>query len=171
MFPLNLYAHVRFLLMHIAHETAGAARTRSSLRPLNFGGEVIGKPRTTPVARMRRCVWPILRDARNSALLRMRCPSGKALMVRRRQRVRAKRGPMIGSPTCGSLFPGYRFAHPDDISSSPQNVRSTRRPAQQKCNRMSLEQGLALVRLHDPVIGAMRRMRCRVSPGGARRNR
>ena len=34
MFPLNLYAHVRFLLMHIAHETAGAARTRSSLRPL-----------------------------------------------------------------------------------------------------------------------------------------
>ena len=34
MFPLNLYAHVRFLLMHIAHETAGAARTRSSPRPL-----------------------------------------------------------------------------------------------------------------------------------------
>src|SRR5665213_78167 len=32
--PLNLYAHVRFLLMHIAHETAGAARTRLSLRPL-----------------------------------------------------------------------------------------------------------------------------------------
>jgi len=24
--------------MHIAHETAGAARTRSSLRPLRFGG-------------------------------------------------------------------------------------------------------------------------------------
>jgi hypothetical protein len=36
-FPLNLYAHVRFLLMHIAHETAGAARTRSSLRPLFLG--------------------------------------------------------------------------------------------------------------------------------------
>ena len=34
MLPLHLYAHVRFLLMHIAHETAGAARTRSSLRPL-----------------------------------------------------------------------------------------------------------------------------------------
>src|SRR5665213_3220910 len=33
-FPLHLYARVRFLLMHIAHETAGAARTRSSLRPL-----------------------------------------------------------------------------------------------------------------------------------------
>jgi hypothetical protein len=37
-FPLNLYAHVRFVLMHIAHETAGAARTRSSLRPLEFWG-------------------------------------------------------------------------------------------------------------------------------------
>jgi len=32
-FPLNLYARVR-LLLPIAHETAGAARTRSSLRPL-----------------------------------------------------------------------------------------------------------------------------------------
>jgi hypothetical protein len=29
--PLNLYARVRFL-MQFAHETAGAARTRSSLR-------------------------------------------------------------------------------------------------------------------------------------------
>ena len=34
--PLHLYAHVRFVLMHIAHETAGAARTRSSLRPLSL---------------------------------------------------------------------------------------------------------------------------------------
>ena len=33
MFPLNLYAHVRFLFT-FAHETAGAARTRSSPRPL-----------------------------------------------------------------------------------------------------------------------------------------
>ena len=32
--PLNLYAHVQHFLMHIAHETAGAARTRSSPRPL-----------------------------------------------------------------------------------------------------------------------------------------
>jgi hypothetical protein len=32
--PLNLYARVRFLLVHFAHETAGAARTRLSLRPL-----------------------------------------------------------------------------------------------------------------------------------------
>jgi hypothetical protein len=39
-FPLNLYAHVRFLMHSIAHETAGAARTRSSLRPLSFGGGV-----------------------------------------------------------------------------------------------------------------------------------
>src|SRR5882757_5534682 len=29
--------------MHIAHETAGAARTRSSLRPLYFGGKVSSK--------------------------------------------------------------------------------------------------------------------------------
>ena len=34
MFPLNLYAHVRISLCINAHETAGAARTRSSLRPL-----------------------------------------------------------------------------------------------------------------------------------------
>ena len=38
MFPLNLYARVRVLVASIARETAGAARTRSSLRPLNFGG-------------------------------------------------------------------------------------------------------------------------------------
>ena len=34
MFPLNLYARVRFSFVQFAHETAGAARTRSSLRPL-----------------------------------------------------------------------------------------------------------------------------------------
>ena len=34
MLPLNLYARVRFLLVPIAHETAGAARIRLSLRPL-----------------------------------------------------------------------------------------------------------------------------------------
>jgi hypothetical protein len=37
-FPLNLYARVRFLLRELARETAGAARTQSSLRPLNFRG-------------------------------------------------------------------------------------------------------------------------------------
>ena len=36
MFPLNLYARVRFLHT-FAHETAGAARTRCSLRPHFFG--------------------------------------------------------------------------------------------------------------------------------------
>jgi hypothetical protein len=35
-FPLNLYARVRFLMCTFAHETAGAARTRFSLRPLLF---------------------------------------------------------------------------------------------------------------------------------------
>jgi hypothetical protein len=34
MSPLNLYARVRFCLRIFARETAGAARTRSSLRPL-----------------------------------------------------------------------------------------------------------------------------------------
>ena len=34
MFPLHLYARVRISLCINAHETAGAARTRSSLRPL-----------------------------------------------------------------------------------------------------------------------------------------
>jgi len=37
-FPLNLYARVRFLFVHLAHETAGAARTRHSLRPLILRG-------------------------------------------------------------------------------------------------------------------------------------
>ena len=32
--PLDLYARVRFLLVHFAHESAGAARIRHSLRPL-----------------------------------------------------------------------------------------------------------------------------------------
>ena len=44
MFPLNLYARVRFLDAHFAHETAGAARTWSSLRPLIWeGGKLIAK--------------------------------------------------------------------------------------------------------------------------------
>jgi hypothetical protein len=34
-FPLNLYAHVRISLCIIAHETAGAASTRLSLRHLS----------------------------------------------------------------------------------------------------------------------------------------
>ena len=34
MLPLNLYARVRFCFVHLARETAGAARTWSSLRPL-----------------------------------------------------------------------------------------------------------------------------------------
>ena len=38
MLPLNLYARVRFLFAQLARETAGAASTRSSLRPLFLGG-------------------------------------------------------------------------------------------------------------------------------------
>src|SRR6476659_5465842 len=35
--PLNLYARVRISLCNLAHETAGAARTRHSLHPLFEG--------------------------------------------------------------------------------------------------------------------------------------
>jgi hypothetical protein len=53
-FPLHLYAHVRFLLIPIAHETAGAGRTRSSLRPLFFwGANDFIKLGRNAVARMR----------------------------------------------------------------------------------------------------------------------
>jgi hypothetical protein len=42
--PLNLYARVRFSLLPIARETAGAARTRHSLLPLIGGsGKLIAK--------------------------------------------------------------------------------------------------------------------------------
>src|SRR6185437_4788916 len=79
-----------------AHETAGAARTRSSPRPLlrvacalfRRGANEMVSLGQIHVARMRRCTWPILRDARKSALLRMRFPlgaSGQALMVRKRE--------------------------------------------------------------------------------------
>src|SRR3954447_24694394 len=37
--PPNLYAHVQYFVASIAHETAGAARTRSSLRPLISEGK------------------------------------------------------------------------------------------------------------------------------------
>jgi hypothetical protein len=36
MLPLNLYARVRVFCAQIARETAGAASTRSSLRPQTF---------------------------------------------------------------------------------------------------------------------------------------
>ena len=38
MFSAHLYARVRLCLRNLAHETAGAARTRHSLLPL-FGGK------------------------------------------------------------------------------------------------------------------------------------
>jgi len=42
--PLNLYARVRFSLCNLAHETAGAARIRPSLRPLiSEGGKFKAK--------------------------------------------------------------------------------------------------------------------------------
>src|SRR3979411_124415 len=50
---------MRALLVHVAHEIAGAARIRHSLRPLiGEGGEFICKPRAQCVARMRRRASP-----------------------------------------------------------------------------------------------------------------
>ena len=43
MFSAALYAHVHHFLVHDAHETAGAARIRHSLRPLTIEGETICK--------------------------------------------------------------------------------------------------------------------------------
>jgi len=43
MLSAALYTRVRTSRAHIAHETAGAARTRHSLRPLTAEGEAIWK--------------------------------------------------------------------------------------------------------------------------------
>ena len=50
--PLNLYARVRFFYVHFAHETAGAARTRLSLRPLLSEGGNRRKARAHRAATM-----------------------------------------------------------------------------------------------------------------------
>src|ERR1700722_445137 len=53
---------------------------------LFFEAQTKLKPRTkNRVARTKSHAWPILRDARKGALLRMRFSSGEALMVRRRE--------------------------------------------------------------------------------------
>src|ERR1700694_6351779 len=49
-----------FLCM-FAHETAGAARTRHSLRPLLLGRKFSLTTRALRAAGMRRCVWSSLR--------------------------------------------------------------------------------------------------------------
>ena len=61
--PLNLYARVRFLCQ-LAHETAGAARTRLSLRPPTGGQRPFSKPRALHAARSQRMLKPSLRGAK-----------------------------------------------------------------------------------------------------------
>src|ERR1700761_1635483 len=58
MLPLNLYAHVHQSMHFLAHEIAGAARTRSSLRPLflDEGANGIAKLGRDAVARLWRRV-------------------------------------------------------------------------------------------------------------------
>jgi hypothetical protein len=50
--PPNLYACVHTLVATIARKTAGAARTRSSLRPLISEGKVFSKARANHAARI-----------------------------------------------------------------------------------------------------------------------
>ena len=74
MFPLNLYARVRISLCINAHETAGAARTRSSPRPLLrvacallfWGRERFGKPRAM-----------LSRERRRMSVARLECNACK----------------------------------------------------------------------------------------------
>jgi hypothetical protein len=80
--PLNLYARVRFLMHKCAHETAGAARTRSSLRPLFEGDKAhanLGRigPRECDIMSVRHCEElsdeAIQSRARDSGLRRGAC--------------------------------------------------------------------------------------------------
>jgi hypothetical protein len=58
-FTAHLYARVRIFLCAIAHETAGAARTRHSLLPLFERGTTnLEKLGQNPAARMRTLVFP-----------------------------------------------------------------------------------------------------------------
>src|SRR5215217_5197849 len=55
------------LFAQIARETAGAASTRSSLRPLiEAGGKLSSKPRAISAARMRNYIHPSLRAQRSN---------------------------------------------------------------------------------------------------------
>src|SRR4029079_5397411 len=68
---------MRALFVHIAHETAGAARIRHSLRPLNRGGRKnSSKARAHRAARMRNYfhVVPDKRSAISDAQLRIGGP-------------------------------------------------------------------------------------------------
>ena len=68
MLPLNLYARVRVFKCAIAHETAGAARTRSSLRPLFSKGanEDAGLGQNMP--RERETVSPVIASAAKQSI-------------------------------------------------------------------------------------------------------
>ena len=60
---LYLYARVRTLLVHIAHETAGAASTRHSLLPLSFEGQGIQANLGRIVSRERETVCTVIASA------------------------------------------------------------------------------------------------------------
>ena len=66
-----------------AHETAGAARIRHSLRPLNLGGEEFARPRAKSAARMRSCVQYVACQTRI-----LRCETQRARRMNRQRRDR-----------------------------------------------------------------------------------
>src|SRR5882724_7269930 len=77
---------MRALSVHIAHETAGAARTRHSLRPLYFrGGEVSRKPRA-------------LRAARSQTRIHLSSPAKAGDPVFQRHHDRTEKPRRTGSP-------------------------------------------------------------------------
>src|SRR5207248_10060839 len=59
-----------FLFAQIARETAGAASTRSSLRPHKEEGKRTCKPRAISAARTRNCIQPSFHASAQNGLLR-----------------------------------------------------------------------------------------------------
>src|SRR5438105_9165240 len=94
MLSAALYARVRPTTL-FAHETAGAARTRHSLRPLSSrGAEITIKPRALRAARSRSHIQVVatsLRAQRSNPSFRTRGGNGLLRGACHRARVRATR--------------------------------------------------------------------------------
>src|SRR5229473_3409304 len=104
------------LFVHIAHETAGAARTRHSLRPCFERREDTCKPRAHGVARIIFVVPALSRDSYSAA-----CVAEKE-----RQRDRAKQMPPVAMGP-GSR-PGRREGRNDGAANPPPKHNSPTAP-------------------------------------------
>jgi hypothetical protein len=105
-FPLHLYARVRISLCIIAHETAGAARTRSSLRPLLFRGVTICMTRTKSsrgIAEV--CLAVIASEAKQSSVAKEELDCFVASAPRNDEAIVAR-----SEATSGKTAPAYRGA-------------------------------------------------------------